>query len=237
MAGTRTGFLRSKPDYQYWLSMACWSLGEASHLLCDCEPDFEEDALGQKDIKFPDVYRTHEIVYRAFMTGELKRLTNPPPYDLWVEPREFLKWANEKRLSIPEGLRKEFKKDNPEVPQMSERVTEVEQTNKLILQYGIAAERLYSSMVSRLKVENKTLTHAKKTDLRTAALSEFDASPETFVPLTRTLIEGDALYIPAEKQKRQMIGMIIKYALSHLPDVELSYQKYYKRFLDLKSPK
>ena len=105
MAGYRDPF-RSKPNYQYWLTMALWDLGEASHLLCDCQPDYEVDVFGQKWIRFKDVFRMNEIVRRAYMSKELKHLADPPtvggPY---VKPRELLKWANEKGLSIPKELR------------------------------------------------------------------------------------------------------------------------------------
>lgn len=107
--------------------------------------------------------------------------------------------------------------------------------DKLIYQYGTAAESLYNRMVKRLKFENKTLTKAERGDLCAAALQEFDSNPSAFSPLDRAHIEGEALYNPGEKQKRQMVGMIIQYSLSYIPGLA-DYQALYGRYLKLKSP-
>jgi hypothetical protein len=111
----------------------------------------------------------------------------------------------------------------------------VEKTiDRRILEYGTAAEHLYNCMVVGLKHIGKNLARSTDDERRTAAVNKFDANPKAFFPLRRADIEGGRPYPPCEKDKRQMIGMIIQHALATFRDAKSNSQSLYARFLELK---
>lgn len=125
MGATRAkSFCWPKPDHQYWLSMSYWSLEEASCLLNDGDPAYDECNTGVCiEPKLRDeISRTYQIVLRAFQSGELKRSGNG------IDPRELLKWAKCRQLPIPEGLKKLIRAEG--VPQSVSQTSPEEMPKK-----------------------------------------------------------------------------------------------------------
>jgi hypothetical protein len=112
--------------------------------------------------------------------------------------------------------------------------TITEQDSSILL-HGTAAQRLYDRMVKYLKNHNKTLTMSTINDRQVAAVSEFDANPDNFIPISREQINIPSPYEANEKYRRKMIGSIIMSA--NIPGVEYSYQDLYSRFKRLKPSK
>jgi hypothetical protein len=111
----------------------------------------------------------------------------------------------------------------------------VKESDRSILQYGSAAQRLYDRMVKCLRSRSKTLTLATAEDRKDAAVSEFDANPDYFSPLKKNHIDIPGPYEANEKYSRKMIGTIIMSA--NIPGVESNYQELYSRFQSLKPSK
>lgn len=119
-----TTFIKPNPDYKRWLLSPYWSLLEASYLLCGCDPEYKKQIIagsGQKlDPKLRrEIDDKYDILHRFFMAGQLSRAQGSP-YDgiCYVEPQEFINWAINKGVDVPDELQQgssplKDKKTNP----------------------------------------------------------------------------------------------------------------------------
>lgn len=97
-----------RPDYQYWEAQAYWDLKEASCLLYDCDPEYFKK-LPLNPSRPSDLHKKiwskEKLVKRSYEVGELKRHPKTPPGTTCFEPREFIEWAMNKPINVPDELK------------------------------------------------------------------------------------------------------------------------------------
>ena len=121
-------------------------------------------------------------------------------------------------------------------PELVSTLDNQDDTDSLVLHHGLAAQRLYDCMVSRLKGHlRKNITNSTAEERQQAAVGAFDADPDGFSPLRREQVDAPGPYEDDEKQRRKVIGCIIM--LSSIRGAESNYQALYSRFQRLKCSK
>ena len=104
----------------------------------------------------------------------------------------------------------------------------VKESDRSILKYGFAAQRLYNCMATQLRGQKKNITNATDQERRDAAVGVYDDDPKRFSPLSREQVDLPGPYEAAEKQIRKTVGTIIM--LANIPGAIGSYQALYKSF-------
>lgn len=172
-------------------------------------------------------------IFRLFLVDIFEKETLPYFLELLSMEDEYNRKAV---IESPEADIKNRLKQTDELATTNE--SQYPNEDDLLYKIGDTAERLYLNMVNQLKNKGKNLTNATKENLKQSALNVFDSNPNSFLPLLRMDIQGDSLYSPAEKQKRQIVGMIIRSALLRLTSLKVpDYQTVYNRYLKLKELK
>lgn len=169
-------------------------------------------------------------VYRRLDNGKFEQSAPNVKGAYFVNLQELKPFLKQYQIEMPEMLTDSYRQNLNESKCDPESL---KNSDGLILQNGVAAEKLHNLIRNQLYGIGKNLTSSTAADRQNIAVSQFDENPDVFFPIKRQQIDGRGPYEANDKHRRKMVGMVIM--LANIPGAGSDHEALYDRFLMLKT--